>query len=585
VNNNMKQSRPALRFRIMCRGTTLHAWQARCLEKLLDLDDVKPALLIIDKPDTSTYAKRKTFDLFRLFRYIYYLFSAKFRARATRPLDMSSVLSGVPSVYCRVIRKGKYSQYFSEDDIDLIRKHNLDFILRFGFGIIRGEILNTARFGVWSFHHGDEMKYRGGPFGFWEIYKGDSVTGAILQRLTDRLDGGVVLKKGFIKTINTSYFQNQSAILFESVEWPAQVCIDIKIGNAKYLDLPPSKTTAPIYRAPNILQKIIFFLKIVGNNILDRYNYYFFYDQWNVGIVNSPIDVFLKPTSLPQVKWLPAPSRNEFIADPFAVCLDKVVHILVEDFNYRTFKGGISAISIQGNSISRSKDLFNLPFHMSYPYLIKHQGQIYCIPETSEAQEVSIYKAEKFPNKWTKVATLIKDFAGVDSTIFCYNNHWWLLVTDANEGLNYRLKIWHAPDLFGPWQPHPANPVKVDVRSSRPAGTPFIYKGELYRPSQDCSSRYGGRIILNRVSRLTPVEFREESVAVIGPYQNCLYRAGLHTISSVGDVTIIDGVRKVSVFKNPVMLTHNMKIFRLHFSAIVRRIIFLLKARWGIVND
>jgi len=44
-------------------------------------------------------------------------------------------------------------------------------------------------FGVWSWHHGDEDKYRGGPPAFWEIVNADPVTGALLQRLTERLDG------------------------------------------------------------------------------------------------------------------------------------------------------------------------------------------------------------------------------------------------------------------------------------------------------------------------------------------------------------------------------------------------------------
>ncbi len=45
--------------------------------------------------------------------------------------------------------------------------------------------------------------------------------------------------------------------------------------------------------------------------------------------------------------------------------------------------------------------------------------------------------------------------------------------------------------LEGPWEPHRRNPVKCDVRGSRPAGTPFVHGGELYRPAQDGSKRYG----------------------------------------------------------------------------------------------
>jgi len=94
-------------------------------------------------------------------------------------------------------------RYFNAEDVATINKKDLDFILRFGFNIIRGEILNAARYGVWSFHHDDERKYRGSPPGFWELYYRDPVTGSILQRLTDRLDGGIVLKREPLRQSST----------------------------------------------------------------------------------------------------------------------------------------------------------------------------------------------------------------------------------------------------------------------------------------------------------------------------------------------------------------------------------------------
>ena len=51
----------------------------------------------------------------------------------------------------------------------------------------------------------DLEHYRGMPPGFWEVYRGDPVSGVTLQRLTDRLDGGVVLRRGWFKTIDKSY--------------------------------------------------------------------------------------------------------------------------------------------------------------------------------------------------------------------------------------------------------------------------------------------------------------------------------------------------------------------------------------------
>ncbi len=103
--------------------------------------------------------------------------------------------------------------------------------------------------------------------------------------------------------------------------------------------------------------------------------------------------------------------------------------------------------------------------------------------------------------------------------------------------------IWYADDLLGPWRPHDGNPVKTDVRSSRSAGTPFAHEGHLYRPTQDCSRTYGARVVLNRVNKLTPEEFVEEAVREISPIAP--YSDGVHTLSSCGEMTLIDGKRVV----------------------------------------
>jgi hypothetical protein len=554
-----------LRFGIMCNGTSFRSWEALCLQKLLVLENVEPALLIMnDSPVTASGNWKKLWKLSQikylrvLFWYVYDYLIVNRRSKANQPVDMTSTLSQLPSIKCKVMRKGRFSQYFSEPDIAQIRKYDLDFILRFGFNIIRGEILKAASFGVWSFHHDDEEKYRGGPPCFWEIYNGDHVTGAILQRLTDRLDSGIILKKGFFQTINTSYVRNRDAVWVDSAEWPAQVCIDIQNGNDDYLYASPSLTSSHIFCIPNNLQMVLFLLKISKNFIQKLYKS-LFCDQWNIGIVNAPIHVFLKSAARPQVQWLPEPARKRFFADPFAVCQDNVVNILFEDYDYRTSKGCISAASfVSGKLEFTPKVVINTPFHMSYPYLFEYNNQIYCVPETSENREVCLYKAKEFPRSWVRVATLISNFAGVDSTIFQFDNRWWLLAMDASDGPYHKLKVWHATDLLGPWESHMSNPVKVDIRSARPAGTPFMYDGHLYRPSQDCSETYGGKVIINRVIRLTPTEFKEEQLTSVNPYENSPYSDGLHTISAAGSITLIDGKKAVFIGRNLSMLINNL---------------------------
>ena len=83
------------------------------------------------------------------------------------------------------------------------------------------------------------------------------------------------------------------------------------------------------------------------------------------------------------------------------------------------------------------------------------------------------------------------------------------------------------------------------MRSARPGGTPFRVGGVLYRPAQDCSSTYGARIIINRVLELGPEVFREEVAATVDPDPCGAYPQGLHTLSAMGDQTLIDGKRSI----------------------------------------
>ena len=309
-----------LRFAVMCSGDELPAAFAKCIEELFSVKGVELALLIVDAdPPIRNTPWEKAKRIFSFKGVLWALRSRLFpqnRLACYRPVDMSRVFEGVPKIHCRTIRKGKFSQYFRPEDVEIIRKNGLDFVLRFGFGIIRGNILQAARYGVWSFHHGDETKFRGGPPAFWEIYHGEPVTGAILQRLTDRLDGGVVLQKCFIQTRRFSLGANLNAIMWATTHMPARVCRDILNGYAQYFNAQTSRTDAPILYSPDDFEMAKFLFKTAAAWVKEQIVSTLFSTDWNVGIVDKPIDAFLDPNFRPQVQWL-APRAGRFVADPF----------------------------------------------------------------------------------------------------------------------------------------------------------------------------------------------------------------------------------------------------------------------------
>ncbi len=543
VEHSTSPEKRILRLGIICNGYSLEQWQADCVQRLLDSGLSRLVLLVVDdgscKPSSSLRAQP-----FK--RWLYTLYRRTWFSKAPRKsVDMNTVFSHVSTVRPRITLKGKFSQYFDNESLDAIREHDLDFILRFGLNIIRGSILEVPRYGVWSFHHDDEMKYRGSPAGFWEIYLGDPVTGAMLQRLTDRLDGGIVLKRGYLSTINHSYLANLESIYCESATWPVQVCRDILNGNAEYFQVKPSLPTAPIYYPPGNTQMLRFLAILAWNKLCHGFRKRFMEYQWNIGLVRDSIERFIDPAYKPDIEWLPDLPRGKFYADPFPLFGQHKDKVMFESFDYGKGKAEIACGTCRNSSdkfrIHSVQNAMAVQTHLSYPHTFEYEGVVYCIPETYQTNRVVLYRAVELPYHWEEEAVLIQDMAAVDATVFRHEGTWWMFCTDRNWGSKHNLFIFHSEKLTGPWKAHDGNPVKTDVRSSRPAGTPFVHEGSLYRPAQDCSWTYGGRIAINRVTLLSEREFVEEAVAQVQPVSP--YGEGLHTLTEWEDCTLVDGKR------------------------------------------
>ena len=205
----MEELKRKIRFGVMVDGDTVEQWQFDTI-KLLNDNDIELALIIKNGNETKPY---KSFSdkilhypysriLFRIWHRYFFKPEAKkqisFMDEIFR-VDKSPVLmTAIP-----IIRG--ISTYFKPEDIEKIKSFDLDFILRFGFDIIRGDVLTSARYGIWSFHHDDERVVRGGPPGFWEFMHDIQRNGVILQQLTDELDKGLILKRIQLDTVLHSY--------------------------------------------------------------------------------------------------------------------------------------------------------------------------------------------------------------------------------------------------------------------------------------------------------------------------------------------------------------------------------------------
>ncbi len=504
-----------IRFGIICNGAGFEPWQLRCLAQLLAVADVHAALLItLNVPTPSSSA-------------------------------LPDPLASLPVVRLPRVPVAADRRLLGEAVVETVRGYDLDFILSFAVAPCLFSLLEAARFGVWAYHFGDWTEYRGGPPGFWEVYEAEPVSSALLVRLQPDMDSVIVLRQGHLRTNLLSYEGNRQQLGTRFAQWPSQVCVDIRSGITGLFTDQRVVSNAAWRAAPTRSQEVICKFRIAARMAREGWRSLFRHDHWNIACVERPISSFLGADHAGAVQWLPRPRSFEFQADPFGVVRDGRLIILFEYFSYRTNRGTIAALDpAHGEERAAVRIGPQPPVHLSYPYVVEAEGRLLCIPETHEAGEVALYEVERFPDQWVKVANLIEGMSIVDATLFRHEDTWWLAGSEPTaKGASCELHLWYANALEGPWHPHAGNPVKIDIRSARPGGTPFYKDGVLYRPAQDCSRSYGGRIVINRVVALSPTAFCETFAGTVEPDPMGPYPDGLHTLSQVGDLTLIDGNR------------------------------------------
>lgn len=238
------------------------------------------------------------------------------------------------------------------------------------------------------------------------------------------------------------------------------------------------------------------------------------------------------------------PPGDRFWADPFVVDHRDRFFIFAEEFLYKRNKGHISVLELdlEGNLLN-SSCILEKSCHMSYPFVFRVDESWYMIPETSENRTIELYQCLEFPYKWKFVMNLAKNTDAVDTTLFRHNDIWWMFTAvSAHPGFpDYReLFVYYSDNLFtANWHSHPENPVVSDIRTARPAGAIFCREGKIFRPSQDCSGRYGRAVNIHEIDELTTSGYSEHRIARIRPRWKPELK-GLHTLNSSGGIRVTD---------------------------------------------
>ena len=530
---------PRLRFGVIVDRDAVPGWQSAVVRALLDGGDADFALLLRARDTSDAGATSSRFSLWRLYNNGVVARRSRGVARAG---SWTELAAGVPELSVTVERRGRWSQHVTGQDLVAIRDAGLDFVLRFGLGIIRGDVLDAARYGIWSFHHDDERVIRGGPPSFWELYDGLPTSGVLLQRLTDRLDGGIPLARATFRSVSALVSaQSRSHAVGRGGTSRAGRAFDPSGSRRSERDpgqrhrragaaQPDQCGDDQVLRDPDAPRDTCAGERCAEGRRVD-------------GRARRTTRRSVRgDVALRSVEWLPEVKHSGYLADPFPARRDGRTAILVEEYDEESNRGVISALERVGDTWELRSGVIDPGVHASYPFLVEDDGELYCVPETWQAGRVELWRCLEFPVRWERAGVLVDGEAVVDPTVCEHEGRWWLFGTRKDDEPDAKLHVWAAPALVGPWVAHPLNPVKIDVGSSRPGGTPVVVDGVLYRPAQDCSTAYGSAVVINRVVSLDERGLREEPAGrLVVPSGR--YGSGTHTLAGAGDLWVVDGRR------------------------------------------
>ena len=409
-----------------------------------------------------------------------------------------------------------------------------------------GCLAEASRYGVWSvaFGLGGDQRTQTTP-AFWEVIEGRPSTETRLCIRRAGLNKTLSLYVSVAPTDRRSASRSQnhiywkmSAALARKMQtlWEDPDAFFESLTAAAAFDVTRNPS-----RAPGNLEMLRAGTLWLRRYVSDKYTNTLHREQWALAYRHGTGNP-LQMESFHQL--IPPPDR--FWADPFPVQVGSDHYIFHEEMLFTSGKGSIvlTVVDHKGR-VAPPIPILETDYHLSYPLVFQWDGDFFMMPETAARRQVELYRCVDFPVRWKLERVMLRGLKALDPTPALLFGRWWLFanVPAYGAGSLDELHLFYSDSPVGPWTPHRANPIKSDVRSARPAGRIFENNGHFYRPAQDCSTRYGSAVALNRILQLNPEAYEEIEVGKVGPDFTPPVE-GVHTFNVAGDITAIDCLLK-----------------------------------------
>lgn len=296
----------------------------------------------------------------------------------------------------------------------------------------------------------------------------------------------------------------------------------------------PTANTKPLPYPAKLLDAVARRLVDKARERLDRPA-----DNWELHVGDSfPPKLELSTlTPLPRLSWM--------MADPFLLDHEGALYLFFEALDKKGGNAWIEVCRLNGSVLEPLGVALRCDYHLSFPQVFAHAGEIYMMPETQQTNRLEIWRATRFPLEWELHATALEGLVPADSCLFHEQGKWWLFsnLSDHHTFQEHSSALYlfevDGPDLKK-ITPHRLNPIVIGSDVSRNAGSIFSVNGQLYRPSQNNSyGVYGYGLNLMRIDRLDARDYHETLTRRITPH-DMKGAQGVHHVSFAQGRFVLD---------------------------------------------
>lgn len=407
-----------------------------------------------------------------------------------------------------------------------LKEFNLDVIINLSEIVPDKDIINASKHGLWYLNQCDLKTINKRPYGIWEMLTKQPETIAVLRSLKNSISSAFTIDRTSSCTDNLSFSRNlndifwqANSLIYNNLKLLAkdESLFDKKVKSKSTL-FADAENIVP-FISPSNLRTLTFSGSIFFKKIIQIFKSRFYFEQWILIFHNNKNNS--NPYKLSNYKEI-RPPKDRFWADPFLIHHNDKCYLFIEELIYKNKLGHLSVMEIDeyGNYTNPQKILVK-DYHLSYPFVFEDNGEFFMIPETSNNSDIQLYRCIEFPLKWKLEKVIMSNVVAVDTTIYKEDDTYWLFTSlkqHYGQSKHVELYLFSSNNLItDQWKPHPLNPIISDVKTARPAGALFKLDNKLYRPSQNCSIRYGYGLNILEINEINESSYREKIVHAIQP--------------------------------------------------------------------